>query len=74
MTGQRLEQAIIAADRDSIEGPACPRKAAKTPESANVLASDVEWVAERNKARQEAMADHRRRPGWSYLAEVESRQ
>ena len=72
-SGQRLEAAIIAAERDSVDGPACPRQAAKTFESANVLASDAEWVAERNAARQEAMAGHTRKPGWSYLKEVESR-
>ena len=72
-SGQRLEIAVKLAEASMRDGPACPPQALTKPASANVQASDAGWVAERNAARDEAMKGHRRRPGWSYLEEVEAR-
>ena len=72
-SGLRLEYAIRAAEKDTVDGPACPPAAGAEPESANVMASDAAWCAERNAARKEAMAGHVRRPPWSYVDEVERR-
>ena len=69
-SGIRLEQAIVAAERDSVEGPACPKAASKAPEDANVRASDTGWVAKRNKHWLQVMAEHTVARGWSYYAEA----
>ena len=70
-SGHRLEAAIVAAERDAIEGPACPPAASHKAESANVRASDAEWVAERSKHWLQVMAEHTVSRSWSYVAEVE---
>ena len=70
-SGHRLEQAIVAAEKDAIEGPACPRASSVKAESANVMASDAEWVAERNKHWLQVMAEHTVARSWSYVLEVE---
>ena len=72
-SGTRLEQAIVAAERDTIEGPACPKAASIEAESANVRASDAGWVAERSRHWLRVMAEHTAGRDFSYVAEVEER-
>ena len=72
-SGYRLEQAIVAAEKDSVEGRHCPKAASVKAESANVLAADTEWLAARTAANREAMKEHTVSRDWSYIAEIEDR-
>ena len=72
-SGHRLEQAIVAAEKDAVEGPHCPKAASVKAESANVLAADAEWVAGRNKHWLQVVAEHTATRDWSYILEIEER-
>ena len=72
-SGKRLQIAVDLAEASMRDGKACPPAALTKPASANVMAADAEWCAQRNAARTEAMQGHKRSPAWSYTAEVEQR-